>query len=167
MKKSVGIGIGIALSAGLLFADAASAEVLTHKGAKVQINVPKGWSQKQDGDVLVINAPNKGMSVVFVVLDQRNAEKAFAEMDRAVEKAVGEVEWEHDGNAVDEEINGMPTSEWNGSAKDGSVLVDVLSIDTPADKNLGVYWFTSAAEEKKYQADLETIVKGLKPAPSA
>jgi hypothetical protein len=162
MMKS--LGIGLAICAGLLFAGAASAEVLTHAGAKVQINVPKGWTQQQDGDVLEINSPDKAMSVVFVVLEQKDAEKALAVMDKEVEKAVGAVEWERDGNALDEDINGMPTSEWNGSAKHGSILVDVLSIDTPSSKNLGVYWFTAAAEEKKYRADLKTIVKGLKPA---
>jgi hypothetical protein len=162
MKKS--LAIGFALCSLVSFAGAASAEVLVHAGAKVQINVPKGWNQKQDGDVLAINSPDKAVSVVFVVLEQKDAEKAFALMDKSVENAVGEVEWEHDGKAVDEDINGMPTSEWNGSAKHGSVYVDVLSIDTPADKNLGVYWFTAAAAEKKYQAEINTIVKGLKPA---
>lgn len=160
MMKSLGIAVALC---GLL-AGAASAEVLTHSGAKVQINVPKGWTQSQDGDVLTINSPDKAVSVVFIVLEQKETEKAFAIMDKAVEKAVGEVEWEHDGKAVDEEINGMPTFEWNGSAKNGKLYVDVLSIDTPADKNLGVYWFTAAAAEKKNQADIDTIVKGLKPA---
>jgi hypothetical protein len=160
MKKS----LGLTLTTLLLLTNVAPAEVLTHAGAKVQIMVPKGWHQSQDGDVLVISAPSDEMSVVFVVLEQNEADRAFKQMDRAVEKSVGEVDWDHDGNAVDEEINGMPTSEWNGTAKKGSIYVDVLSIDTPSDKNLGVYWFTAATAAKKYQADLKTIVKGLKPA---
>ena len=162
MKKSLSLGLVLA---GLLsVTGVAAADVLTHKGAKVQINVPKGWHEKQDGDVLMISAPSDEMQIVFIVLEQKEADAAFKEMDKAVEKAVGEVDWEHDGNAVEEEINGMSTSEWNGSAKKGSIYVDVLSIDTPSDKNLGVYWVTAAAAEKKYQADITTLVKGLKPA---
>ena len=161
MAKTFTMGVALAT---LLVGGVASAEVLVHAGAKVQIDVPKGWTQKQDGDVLAINSPDKAMSVVFVVLEQNEADKAFAMMDKAVEKAVGEVDWEHDGKAVEEKIHGMDTWEWNGSAKNGSIYVDVLSIDTPSDKNLGVYWFSSAAAEKKYQNDIDTLVKGLKPA---
>jgi hypothetical protein len=156
--------LGLTFTCLLLLTNVAPAEVLTHNGAKVQITVPKGWHQKQDGDVLLISSPSDEMNVVFVVLEQNDVDKALAQMDRTVEKAVGEVTWDHDGNAVVEEINGMPTYEWNGSAKKGSIYVDVLSIDTPSDKNLGVYWFTAAAAAKRYEADLKTIVKGLKPA---
>jgi hypothetical protein len=160
MMKSL---IGITLASLLLVADVASAEVLTHAGAKVQINVPKGWHQKQDGDVLHISAPSNELQIVFIVLSQSEAKQAFKEMDKAVEDAVGEVEWERDGKAAEEEINGMPAWEWNGSAKNETIYVDVLSIDTPSNKNLGVYYFSSGDAEKKYKADIEAIVKGLKP----
>ena len=161
MKKS--LGLGLLLGVGLLSSQQAVAEVLTHAGAKVQITVPKGWTQHQDEDVLVIKAPDGGMAVVFAVLPEEHADKALEAIDKAIEKAVGTVTWEHNGEAKEEEINGMATSEWNGSAEDGSIYVDALAISTPADKVLGVYWFTAAAKWEGYEGAVKTIVRGLQP----
>jgi predicted Zn-dependent protease len=161
MKKV--LGLGLVLAATLLSSDLVQAEVLTHPGAKVQINVPAKWTQKQDGDSLLITSPDGGVAIVFVVIASKDVDAAFAAMDKELEKSTGGVEWANDGEATEETINGMPAAEWNGTAQDGEVYVDVLAIDTPAEKDLGIYWFTAAAAEKKNQADINTIVKGLKP----
>jgi predicted Zn-dependent protease len=139
------------------------AEVLTHAGAQVEITVPDKWKQASDEDSLTITSPDDAMAVVFTVLDSNEADKAFDAIDKELEKALGEIKWQNDGKPSEEKINGMTAWEWNGSAKEGKMFVDCLSIDTPADKTLGVYWFTAAEFEKKYEADVETIVKGLKP----
>ena len=157
------IARGLALAALLFSADLVQAEVLTHTGAKVQITVPDKWTQKKDGDVLVVNSPDGGVGIVFVAVDSENMDAVFDELDKKLEQDTGAIEWENDGEASEEDINGMPAAEWNGSAKDGALYVDVLVIDTPADKDLGIYWFTAADAEKKNQADINTIVKGLKP----
>jgi hypothetical protein len=155
--------VGFAMATLLLSAELLPAEVLTHAGAKVQINVPEKWTQKQDGDVLVITSPDGGVGLVFAVVAEEDAEAVFEAMDKQLEQQTGTIAWENDGEASELTINGMPAAEWNGSAKGGAMFVDVLVIDTPADKDLGVYWFTDAASEKKNQAAIETIVKGLKP----
>jgi hypothetical protein len=162
MMKSFGRG---ALLATLLLSSSAlsHAEVLSHPGAKVDIDVPARWTQKQDGDVLVISSPDGGVSIVFAVVPEKDVEAVFTALDKKLEQELGAIEWENDGEAADLEINGMAGAEWNGSAKGGEVYVDVVVLDTPTSKDLGIYWFTAAAAEKANQAAVEQIVKGLKP----
>jgi hypothetical protein len=162
MLKSLGRGVLLAsfvLSSSAL----AQAEVLSHPGAKVDINVPAKWTQKQDGDVLVISSPDGGVGIVFAVVAAKDVEAVFTALDQKLEQELGAIEWDNDGEASELNINGMDGAEWNGSAKDGEVYVDVVVLDTPTDKDLGIYWFTAAAAEKANQAAVETIIKGLKP----
>lgn len=112
---------------------------------------------------MTITAPDESMAVVFNVLEADVADKALEAMDKELEKAIGEIKWDNDGKATEEEINGMKTYEYNGKAKGGAMLVDCLVIDTPSEKSLAVYWFSTVEAEKKYEADIATIVKGLKP----
>jgi hypothetical protein len=158
------LGRGLTLAAVLLTSGLAQADVVTHAGAKVQIDIPSGWKQEQKANSMVITAPDGNMSVVFVVLEGDEVDAAFEAMDKQVEKEFGPVTWAKDGEAVHEDINGMETDEWNGTAKDGALQVDVLAINTPADKALAVYWFTDTASAKKYEPALKQIVRGLKPA---
>ncbi|MBF0500274.1 MAG: hypothetical protein HQM09_09080 [Candidatus Riflebacteria bacterium] len=146
-----------------LVSGSAFATTLTHAKAKVEITVPDTWKSAQDGDVMTLSAPDDSMSVVFMIMDSAAADKAFESIDKDLEKNLGPITWANDGKAIDEKINDMPTSEWNGKTKDGKMMVDCLSIDTPSDKALGVYWFSTEESEKKYEADIATIVKGLKP----
>lgn len=139
------------------------AEVLTHESGKVEITVPEKWVQKREGAFLTITSPDGGLAVVFMMLEAAAVDKAFEAVGKELDKILGAVTWENDGKPAEEKINEMPTWEWNGKTKDGKVVVGVLSIDTPADKNLGIYWFTDVENEKKYEEDVKTIVRGLKP----
>lgn len=144
-----------------VFAEFAS-NVLTHEDAQIQITVPTSWTQEPEGDVMTITSPDKEMAVVFMILHPKDKDKVLEEMDASLEKSVGEITWENDGNAKAEEINGMKCDEWIGVAKSG-VQVDCIALDTPSGKVLGIYWLDTPESEKKFAAEIETIVRGLKP----
>lgn len=147
----------------LAFAAPVWATTLTHSPAQVEITVPDTWKSSQDGDTMTLTSPDEEMAVVFNVLEADQADKALETMDKELEKAIGEITWENDGKFSEESINGMTTYMWNGKAKGGAMSVDCLQIDTPSEKSLVVYWFGTADAEKKFDADIQTIVKGLKP----
>lgn len=140
-----------------------AATTLTHAGAQVEITVPDTWKSNQDGDVITITAPDDAMSLVFMILNPKEADKALEEVDNELEKTIGTIKWDNEGNSKPEEINGMKGEFWGGTAKEGKFQVECYSLDTPSGKKLGVYWFDTPESEKKYEKDIETIVKGLKP----
>jgi predicted Zn-dependent protease len=161
MKKVLGfllvvVLVGISSS---LFA----VEVLTHPEAQVQITVPDQWKQVQKEDVLEIYSPGDEMAVVFMILAPKEAEKALDQVDKELEKKLGEIKWENNGDSKPEEINGMKGEIWNGTAKEGKFQVECITLDTPSGKILGIYWFDTPESEVKFQKDIVTIVKGLKP----
>lgn len=165
MKKIYGsllvmVLLGIASS---LFA----VEVLTHPEAQVEITVPDSWKQAPEGNVLKITAPDESMAVVFMVLSPSETDKALAEVDAELEKAIGEITWENEGNATDTEVNGMQGDLWNGTAKEGKFQVECIALNTPSGKTLGIYWFDTPESEVKYEKDIDTIVNGLKPVAGA
>ena len=165
MKKFIGLFLAIALAC---FAPGIClAEVLTHEGAKIEINLPDKWTQAPDGNMMVVTAPDGDMSIMFMVLEQSEKDKVLEAIDKALEAKVGEIKWENDGNSKPEEINGMKGEIWNGTAKEGKFQVECISLDTPSDKNLGIYWFDTPESEKKYQKEIDLIVKGLKPMAAA
>ncbi|MBF0542868.1 MAG: hypothetical protein HQM08_00470 [Candidatus Riflebacteria bacterium] len=144
-----------------------AATTLTHSGAQVEITVPDGWKSNQEADVIKIAAPDDSMAVVFTVVAEEKADKAFDAIEKALEKSVGQILYDNDGKPIEEKINGMPTWEWDGATKDGKLKVYSLSIETPSGKTLVVYWFGTPESEKKYEADIKTIAQGLKPLASA
>lgn len=161
MKKMFGLLLAVALAC--FIPGIGAAEVLTHEGAQIEITVPDNWKQTPEENVLKIMSPDGEMGVTFMVLAQSEADKAFAEVDAALEKALGDIKWENDGKSKPEEINGMKGEIWEGTAKEGKLQVECISLDTPSDKNLGIYWFDTPESEKKYEKDIDIIVNGLKP----
>lgn len=152
----------------VLFATASfAANVLTHEAAQVEIAIPANWTQSADGDVMTIESPDKEMAVVFMILNPKTADKALEELDATLEKTIGEITWNDEGAAKTEEINGMSCDVWVGVAEKSKVQVECISLDTPSGKKLGIYWLDTPESEKKFAADIETIMQGLKPVAAA
>ena len=165
MKKILGLVLAITLAC---FVPGVSlAEVLTHPGAQIEITVPDKWTQTQEGEMLTVTAPDGEMAIMFMVLEQAEKDKVLEAIDKSLEAKLGEIKWENEGNSKPEEINGMKGDIWNGTAKEGKFQVECISLDTPSDKNLGIYWFDTPESEKKYEKEIDLIVKGLKPIAAA
>ncbi|MBF0499323.1 MAG: hypothetical protein HQM09_04285 [Candidatus Riflebacteria bacterium] len=140
-----------------------AAAVVPLADAQVEITIPDGWTQDTKDNVVSIAAPDKTMSVAFFSISGDSDSKAFDVVDKAVEKTVGAVKWEKDGKGVPEEINGMKGETYEGTAKDGKLQVECIWLATAPGKNLYIYWFDTVDSEKKYQKEIDVIVKGLKP----
>jgi hypothetical protein len=145
----------------LALVGAAHAASFKFETAKVEITSPEGWNSSQEGDVVKIATPDNSMAVVFMILPEGLEDKAIEEIEKSLAKEIGDVAWKE--KPQHEEINGMAAEIWEGSAKEGKLGVDAVYINTPADKSLGIYWFSAPEAAQKYDKDIETIIKGLKP----
>ncbi|MBF0408747.1 MAG: hypothetical protein HQM10_15475 [Candidatus Riflebacteria bacterium] len=151
----------------MLVGNLVSAKTLTHEAGKVEITIPDGWKEVASEDSLTVTSPDDSLAVVFSMFEAKEADKCFDNIDKELEKALGEIKWENDGKAKVTDCNGMPCSEWSGTAKDGKMFVDCDSIDTPADKTLGIYYFSTEESLKKFEKDLDALVRGIKPLAAA
>ncbi|MBF0409620.1 MAG: hypothetical protein HQM10_19930 [Candidatus Riflebacteria bacterium] len=161
MKKNLVLFLAFVLVS--FFPSFVAAAVVPLADANVEITVPDGWSQESKEAAVVIASPDKTMSVVFLAIPGDSDGKTFDAVDKAVEKELGTVKWEKDGEGVPEEINGMKGEIYNGTAKEGKIQVECIWLESAPGKNLYIYWFDTADSEKKYQKDIDVIVKGLKP----
>lgn len=151
----VGLLIALTLAANL------QAATFQFKDAKVEISSPDTWKSAQEGDEVTFTAPDGEMAVVFLLLPAGLEGKASEYLDKELDKAIGKVTWGE--KPAEETINDMKFEIWEGKAKDGAMAVDAVYIDTPADRTLAGFWFSTADAEKKYEADVLTIIKGIKP----
>ncbi|MBF0547762.1 MAG: hypothetical protein HQM08_25215 [Candidatus Riflebacteria bacterium] len=140
-----------------------SAEVITHQEGQIQITVPDTWKKTEEANYIKIEAPDKEMTVCFIILSPEQADKILDTVDNKLEEFLGGIKWENDGKPKADEINGMKGEIWNGTAKEGKFQVECIVLNTPSNKKLCYYWFDTPESEKKYEKDIETIVKGLKP----
>jgi hypothetical protein len=141
----------------------AFATTLTHSGGKVEIGVPDGWKSSQDGDTITLEPADEAMSVVFTIVDGDKADQVFEEIDKEVEKKVGEITWENGGKPSEVDVNSMDGYEYNGSAQKGKLNIYCLAINTPSDKTVLLYWFSDEASDKKYEKDSTFILENIKP----
>lgn len=50
-----------------------------------------------DGEVLTLSTPDEGINVVLGMLDKGDSDKTGEAMDDALEKELGNIDWEKDG----------------------------------------------------------------------
>ncbi|MFZ5949865.1 MAG: hypothetical protein ACOYXC_04130 [Candidatus Rifleibacteriota bacterium] len=140
-----------------------AADVLVHEGAQVEITIPENWARNVEGDGMTVVAPNEEMSIAFMILDADKADKVLEQIDASVDKEIGKVAWENNGESKPENINGMEGENWYGTAQGGKIQVECIVLDAPTGKKLVLYWFDTPESEKKYEAEIGMIVRGLKP----
>ncbi|MBF0503247.1 MAG: hypothetical protein HQM09_24205 [Candidatus Riflebacteria bacterium] len=174
------------------FSGAAFAATITYSRAKVEITVLDKWRVLQESGTLTFwpsddslqdnnvapwdrdaamsaadkmkqSIPNASMSIIFMAIEQAASDKVFEILNKELEKKLGPITWGSAGKAIEENINGMPTTEWTGKTNDGRMMVGCFAINTLANKSLGIYWFATVENQKKYDTDIVKIIKGLKP----
>lgn len=152
---------GLLLAAALVCPLPVLAESIAYDTASIEIAVPANWKSSRDAATVTIEAPDKAMSVVFRALPSKNQDKAIAEVEEALDKAVGKVKWNE--KPAKEKWGGMEAEVWNGTAKDGKLQVEATYLESTPDQTVGIYWFDTPESEEKYKADIDFIVKGIKP----
>ena len=149
----------------LLATAGAGAATFPFAAAQVEIASPDGWNTSQEGDAVTFTSPDKEMTVVFQLLPAGVETKTIEAIDKELDKAIGDVAWSD--KPTEEKINGMDVEIHTGTAKEGKIVVEANYIDTPAERMLAAYWFSTPEADKKYEKEIETIVKGLKPTGAA
>lgn len=145
-----------ALLAGLI--TPAFAETATYEAGGITMDVPAGWKVKT-GNTLTLDSADGGVSVVFMALPEKGADKAAAAVEKALEGAVGKIAWEDEPEK--EKVNGIDAEVWEGTGKEGKLQVEAIYMDT-GDKEVAVYWFDTKESDAKYKADTDVIWKSIK-----
>ena len=161
MNKLLALTLAFTLSA--LLPVFAAPTVVPFPDAQVEITVPENWTQEAKDGKLTISAPDKTMSVVFFAVTGSSDSADFDKIDESIEKDIGKVAWLRDSKGEPWENNGMKGEVYNGTAKDGTLQVECIWLVSAPEKHVYIYWFDNPASEKKYTAEIDTIVKGLKP----
>lgn len=131
--------------------------------AQIQIEVPDSWKESRDANSLTIETADEAVAMVFRTLEADAADGVIKAIDSELEKSLGKLAWENEGKGKEIDINGMKGKEWDGTAKEGQVIVACLALDTPASKILAIYYFATPESDKKYAEEIGSVIKGLKP----
>lgn len=153
----------IVLMLGLVAAFAASAFAATtpFTAAKIEISSPDGWKSNVDGDTTTYTAPDGLLSVVFTLLPKGAEDKAAEIIEKELDKSIGKVAWKD--KPTKEKLNELDWETWEGTAKDGKMVVEANYVTGSTDRTVAIYWFSTPEADKKYEKEIDTIVKGIKP----
>jgi hypothetical protein len=140
----------------------ALADRLTHKVARVSIEVPKGC--KSAGDkVLTIGDPDDEVAVSFVVVDSGSIGRAAKAAGRQLAKTIKKLAI---GKGEKITLNGMPGVKIEGTGRMEHKRVDlmILVLDTPAeDRDLMVIAIGESAKIGKHKRALRHVFDNIKP----
>jgi hypothetical protein len=145
-----------------LIAAPLTAGTFQFKKAQVEITSPEGWKSAESEGSVTFTAPDDSIACVFLAVPAKNFEEAAKLLDKEAEKGVGEIDWEEKPENI--EINGMATELWDGTAKEGKMVVEAAYMDTPSGEQiLCLYWFSAKDAATKHEKAIDEMVKGIKP----
>ncbi|MCO4770069.1 MAG: hypothetical protein KDA24_08580 [Deltaproteobacteria bacterium] len=145
-----------------LAAGSAFAETLTHEPAKVEVDVPDGWTSATEDDALTVESPDGAVLLLFQILDEDELDEALDEVD----KEVGKVIRDFDGKKPESgKVNGMDAVaiEGTGRIEDVKVEVGLALLATPADKVLLVLGLAPTAEYRTNEKAIDAMVASIRP----
>ncbi len=146
-----------------LVAVPALAETLTHKVAKVSIEVPASWHSTKDGDVLTLSDKNDDVAASFVVVDAGSLKKAVKAAEKELAKKIKNLTF---GKTETVKINGM-----EGVAVDGDGRLDgkdidlaIVVLDTPNDeKDLMIIALGEDAKLAAHKKEVKYLFEHITP----
>ena len=144
----------------LVLAVHAHAASFPFTAANVEATAPDGWKSGQDGDTVTFTAPDGLMSVVLTLLPKGAEDKAAEVIEKELDKSIGKVAWKE--KPTKEKINDLDFEIWEGTAKEGKMVVEANYITGASDRELAVFWFSTPEADKKYEKEIDGIVKSIK-----
>jgi hypothetical protein len=152
------------LAATLALGSAASADTIkSAAGASFDITPPTGWKAKTPNPAtLVASAPTDDAGLMVFAVDEGDAKKAMAGLDKLLASAATDVKWSKKKKAM--KLNGLV-----GFSVDGSATVDgkpvLTTLVAVGDKTSGVLIFAGASKAylEKNGAELLASFKSVKP----
>lgn len=134
------------------------AETVTFDAGGITVDVPAGWKAKND-KALTVESPDGNVTVGFIALPEKGADKASAAVEKVLEQYTGKVTWED--KPEKEKVNDIDAEVWDGTAKEGKLQVEAIYLDT-GDKEVAVYWYDTKESEAKYKKETDALYKSIK-----
>lgn len=135
-------------------------ETFTHKDAGVQLQLPKGWKAKPDGEVITVSTADDSLQIVFWVPEEDTFDAAVKDLDKELGKTIKNIKTT--GKPTRDKHNGMAHYGESGTGEvEGTVIawsVDVLA----AKKPLIILTFAAPNLFEKHADEYVKLVGGIK-----
>ncbi len=145
----------------------AAAEIHTHAGAKVSIDIPSSWKVGTDKNGLLVGrSADDAVGLLFWALDTSEAGKAFATLDKQVGGKLTDMKWPNKPQTWKK--NGLSGFRNAGTAKfEGKDVLVIVGVAGGKKEKQGVIVFGAidVAKGKEHKAELENIFASLKYVP--
>ncbi len=152
---------GVILVAAL--ATTAQADTITHKRARVSIDVPEDWKSQTNGDQITLMDQHENVAVTFVVVDAGAVKTALKAAGRELEKRITKLTF---GKPEDVTINTMSGVMATGDGRLNGTDIDLLLmvLDTPSDdKDLLIIALGEDAKLAKHKDEVMYVFQHLRP----
>jgi hypothetical protein len=155
---------GLVLAAALT-ATPAFAETITHKAAKISIDVPENWHSSTDngGDVITLADKNENVAVTFAIVDAGAVKTAAKAAKHMLEKKIDKLTLTE---PKDVSFNGMSGVGVQGDGFLNGVNIDlaIIVLDTPSDDHdLIIIALGEDAKLAKHMDEVKYIFNHLRP----
>lgn len=158
-----GLAAPAVVAPNLIAPSVASAEILKHEEARLQIFIPDNWVQETEEDLLIVHPKDESVGMFFFVADASDFEKAMEAFGTEMDKIVKD--YKEDGEAKEDTLNGLKVVYQDGTGKIEGKPADVGMMVIIAEKTKKVVIVFAAGEKgkyKKHEATLGKIFKSIK-----
>jgi hypothetical protein len=153
----------LVLASATLIASPAFADSITHKRAKITIEVPDDWKSSTNGDQIDLSDADGDVAITFLVVDSGSTHKATKAARKELAKRVKKLSFDKEEEV---EVNGMNGIAVKGDGFLGDINVDILLVvlDTPADdRDLLAIAIGNDANLDKHKQEVEWVFSHLHP----
>ena len=145
-----------------LLGTTASADVKTNATGKVSVDLPSTWQTKTEKDVLIGEAKDGGVVLMFWVVDKHEAKHALPLLDKALKGKFTKVTWEAPKDVT---VDGMKGIRTVGTAvikgKEAYVMAAIVG-PTPTKKGVIVFGAIEKSHLKEHKVEMEYVLDSLK-----
>jgi hypothetical protein len=155
--------VGIALVTASTLASPAFADTITHKRARITIDVPEDWKSSTDGDMITLADRKDDVAITFVVVDSGSIKAATRAAKKELGKRIRNLTFTDEKEIT---VNGMSGVGFAGDGFLGDTNIDLLllALDTPADdKDLLVIAIGEDAKIARRKKEVQWVFEHLRP----
>jgi hypothetical protein len=138
-------------------------ELFTAEFSGVQFLAPGGWFYQQENDTVTFYPDENNIAINIITHESNSVEKII---NIIVEDLKNNFKDLKISEPTENEINGMKGWEFHGTAirnDDVAIFVDFGVFVTPKNRVLELGIITTSENLRKYQDDIQMVIKGIKP----
>jgi hypothetical protein len=147
----------------VLAATPAFADTITHRAAKISIDVPDKWHSSTDGDVITLADKHEDCAVTFAVVDAGMVKQGVKAAKHQLEKTIDKLTLSEPSSV---EFNGMEGIMVSGDGFLNGTNIDlaIVVLDTPSDEHdLIVIALGEDAKLARHMDEIKYIFNHLRP----